>query len=65
MKITTDEVVEGIKVAAAAATPVVVALGISAGDVTTLSESAQAFVIAGSATLAAARVLAGAIIHRS
>ena len=64
MSITTDEIIEGIKTIAAAAIPIAVALGVSAGDVTALSDNAQALVVAGSATIVAARQLARDIRNR-
>lgn len=64
MKITANEIVEGIKVVASAALPVAVAFGISGGDITALSDAAQGFVVAGAALIVAARKVAGDIRNR-
>ena len=53
----TDTLVEGIKVAMAAAIPLAIAFGVSAGDVESLGEAAEAAVIAGSGLIVAARAL--------
>lgn len=52
-----ESIVEGIKVVIAAAIPLAIAFGVSAGDVETLGDAAEGAVVAGSALIVAARVL--------
>ena len=52
-----QSIIEGIKVAVAAAIPLAVAFGVSGGDVQSLGDAAEAAVVASSGLIVAARIL--------
>ena len=64
MGITQDEIIEGIKTLTAAAIPLAIAIGVSGGDVQSLGDTAEAFVVAGGALIVAARRVAADIRSR-
>ena len=52
-----ESIIEGIKVVVAAAIPLAIAFGVSAGDVSSLGEAAEAAVVASSGLIIAARTV--------
>ena len=60
-----DSIIEGIKIVVAAAIPLAVAFGVSAGDIASLGEATEAAVVASSGVIVAARKLLHAIQHRN